>query len=366
MNDERVGSGSWAVLFCALMIVGSPGFAGPDHPSAEVRSSRVSFASGEITLAGLMFEPSRAGPHPAVVLLPGSLPTKKDDERLVNVATAFAREGFLALTTDSRGTGESGGAFSAATFDVLAADADAAMDWLRQRADVRSDSVGLWGVSQGASWVGPLAAKRSDAAFLVAVSGPLVSPEAHTRGILDKRLREQGNLDDVALQRITELRATIWSYYASGDGYETTSAEISKAVENPWFETSGLPRVVREPQALGDLPPGTITFLSQKDFDPLKALARLQCPVLAVYGSLDDHLSVSENVAKLEELASRTGVEITIEVVPKTDHDLLPVPSAGEGAPTKAEVWSLMARWAKGVVARSEHAAESPELCRHR
>ncbi len=95
------------------------------------------------------------------MLLAGSLPTAKEDERLAAVAAAFVGRGFAVMTTDSRGTGGSRGQLDSASLEQLAGDAAAAVAMLRQRADVRADAVGFWGVSQGASWVGPLAANGS-------------------------------------------------------------------------------------------------------------------------------------------------------------------------------------------------------------
>jgi dipeptidyl aminopeptidase/acylaminoacyl peptidase len=132
------------------------------------------FATNDVTIAGLLRRPSAGGPHPAVVLLAGSRPTTKEDERLHAVASAFVASGFAVLTTDARGTGDSSGDFASTSVAALAQDATAAVAELRKRSDVRREAIGIWGVSQGATWVGPLAAEQAHAAFLVAVSGPLV------------------------------------------------------------------------------------------------------------------------------------------------------------------------------------------------
>ena len=66
------------------------------------------------------------------------------------------------LVYDKRGTGRSGGAFSA-NFRVRAGDAAAAAAAVAARADVDRTRVGFAGYSQG-GWVAPLAAQKFGAA----------------------------------------------------------------------------------------------------------------------------------------------------------------------------------------------------------
>ncbi len=311
---------------------------------AAVQEVRVT--SGDATLGGLLRLPAGPPPHPAVVLLPGSRATAKEDERLAAVAAAFVARGFAALTTDSRGMGASQGDFHAASLDVLARDAAAAAAMLRRRPDVRGDAVGFWGVSQGATWVGPLAAERSAAAFLVAASGPLLSPEDFMHRFFAARLRADQDLDEPTLARITASRTTVWRYLATGQGYEAASAAVEAARGEPWFASSGLPPTVRPPGELTALPAPTKTFLGQKDFDPVAAVARLPCPALFVYGAEDTHLPAAEHAATLRDLASRPGARISVEIVPGLDHDLQPA-RAGAGGATSAEPFASMARWAE-------------------
>ncbi|HZI64312.1 MAG TPA: alpha/beta hydrolase [Thermoanaerobaculia bacterium] len=311
-------------------------------------AQEVRFTSGDVTLAGLLRRPSGTAPHPAVVLLPGSLATAKEDVRLAAVAAAFTARGFAVLTADSRGTGGSQGDFDRASLELLAADAAAAVAMLRQRPDVRAAAVGLWGVSQGASWVGPLAAQRSTAAFLVAASGPLLSPEDFVHRFFAAKLRNEQKLDEPTIERIAAARRAVWSYFATGRGYEAASQAVEALRREPWFASSGLPPTVRPPGEPTAQPARTRTFLAQKDFDPVAAIAGLPCPALFVYGAEDTQLPVAEHAATLRAFAPRAKAGITVEIVPGVDHDLRPT-SGG----TDNEALLRMARWAEAQVAGS-------------
>jgi Predicted hydrolase of the alpha/beta superfamily len=75
------------------------------------------------------------------------------------------------LGYDKRGVGESTGDWNAATYEDLAGDAVAAVEYLKTRRDIDAAQIGLLGISQ-AGWIMPLAAVRSkDVAFLISISG---------------------------------------------------------------------------------------------------------------------------------------------------------------------------------------------------
>ncbi|WP_296945888.1 S9 family peptidase [uncultured Massilia sp.] len=91
-------------------------------------------------LAGTLALPPGAGPHPAIVLVPGSGEVDRDGtlsgHRVYLVlADALARRGFAVLRSDKRGLGASGGDFATATTYDFAADIRAAVAFLRTRAD---------------------------------------------------------------------------------------------------------------------------------------------------------------------------------------------------------------------------------------
>src|SRR5262245_11956842 len=158
------------------------------HRVETVRDLPITFRSGDATLAGALFVPDDGRRHPAIVLFHGSGP----EPRNTFMARWFAEHGVAALTYDKRGVGASTGDFRAVSFTALAADGLAAVALLKARSDVDSARIGVWGLSQG-GWLGPLAASRSaDVAFVIAVSGPGVTPAEQMVFYYANQLRERG------------------------------------------------------------------------------------------------------------------------------------------------------------------------------
>jgi uncharacterized protein len=159
----------------AAAVIALPGQAPRRAPHVQLYDQReVTFASGEIRLAGSLVVPRGDGPFPALVFVHGSGPQSAAASRID--ADRFARSGIATLAYDKRGVGGSQGDWRRVGFDELAGDVLAAVHFLRNVPRILSDKVGLFGVSQ-AGWGIPLAASRSDEiAFIVPVSGGAVTP----------------------------------------------------------------------------------------------------------------------------------------------------------------------------------------------
>ncbi|WP_446038505.1 alpha/beta hydrolase family protein [Streptomyces sp. SID1121] len=111
----------------------------------------VRFPAGAATLAGSLGVPQGSGgASPGVVLIGGSGASDRDnDTYFPPIRRHFLNAGFAVLSYDKRGVGESSGDWRESTLDDLAADAAAALDFLRDRPEVRADAVGLFGHSEG-------------------------------------------------------------------------------------------------------------------------------------------------------------------------------------------------------------------------
>lgn len=148
------------------------------------RTEDVLFTSADGTsLAGTVYVPlNTRNRHPATVMLHGSGPQDRDGYAsiIAVLADEMAANGRVVLAFDKRGTGGSHGDGNRATFDVLAADAIAAMNYLAQKKEVDAARIGLAGSSQ-AGWVAAKAihegARPSDVLLLGAAGAALTVAE---------------------------------------------------------------------------------------------------------------------------------------------------------------------------------------------
>ena len=330
------GSLTSLVLFVILPAIACTQRESAERPSAKRGTSEeiVHFASGDITLAGTLVLPEGSRPHTAVVLFHGSGPQNRD----LYTARWFAAEGIAALAYDKRGVGESGGDFRKVPFMELCDDGLGAIKYLKSRKEIDTKRIGVWGLSQG-GWLGPLAASRSaDVAFVIAVSGPGVSPGEQMIVYYANELREQG-VAEGDVREASTVRRDIWNYMSSGAGYQKTKAELDEARRKRWYSQAK----VQQDDSFGPLPTpaelskpvgrSAIWFKQEAVYDPVAALRALRVPALFLFGDHDRLIPVDESVAVIERvLAEDKRRDFTIRVFPDADHEMRLVTSEAAGA----------------------------------
>jgi dienelactone hydrolase len=224
-----------------------------------------------ITLTGLLTLPATDGPHPAMVVLHGSEPGRRDDFGRHIMSAYLASQGFVVLTYDKRGVGDSGGTYqeraSETNLSLLAQDALAGVNYLKGRAEVDEGHIGLIGYSQ-AGWIIPLAAQSEDVAFLVILSGPVVSV-----------------------------------------GIEDAYSNYTNNGESP---TNYTPEEISQKLALA----------SPSGFDPVPVIAALKQPGIWIWGDQDKSIPVPESLKNLETLISQGKSNFSYFVLPNADHNL--------------------------------------------
>ena len=251
----------------------------PGHRELEVRYTCEGAAQ-----SATIYLPLDEGQHPAVIWVHGA----GEATRIVYdypVFTELVRNGVAVLTYDKRGVGQSEGACCPGDeghFNLLTADVEGAMVALRSRPEIDGDRIGLMGASQ-AGWIAPRAAVEKGAAFLALASAPTVG----------------------------ERVANLYERLSSGAEGDLSRAEIA--------------------DRLGK---------SEKGFDPLPDLQRLDVPGLWMFGTADDRTPVDESKAVLDRLKA-DGHDITVVVYPDAGHGLLDTPPTAPDAPADVVRWIL-------------------------
>jgi uncharacterized protein len=266
-----------ALLLFALIV----GNGVPSHVASAdeaLREEAVRFESPGATLHGAVLVPdgsSSTGRKPAVALVHGAGPHPRDDQR--DEAEAFARQGIVTLIYDKRTEGYSQ---IERSYELLADDALAAVDVLRDHPEVDSDAVGLWGLSEGA-WVVPIAASdpegREAVDFVILVAASGVPPARQHSWNLENNLRHQG---------------------VSGSMVEAISRTGTRLLV------------------------GAGVF-AEADHDPVEPLERMRQPVLALWGGKDRIQPPAESARILRKALEKGGnARYEIRFFPDAEHGL--------------------------------------------
>lgn len=256
-----------------LMLIGQVSAATAADTNYDFTEEEVTFSSDGVQLDGSVLLPEgHDEPVPGIVLIHGAGSHSRDAVR--QHAEAFTELGVATLIYEKRHEGYSQFERS---YELLAEDALAAVDTLREHPAVDAEAVGVWGLSEGA-WVGPLAATHSaDIAFVIPVGASGVPPIQQTSWALDNTFAKQG-VEGSLRHMVT---------------------------------TNGL-RFLR----------GVDAF-AEADYDPVPALQQLDVPVLAMWGT-DDHTAPPTESAEIfaQAIDHPNGPPLALRSFPNAGHEL--------------------------------------------
>jgi pimeloyl-ACP methyl ester carboxylesterase len=304
------------------------------------REEDITFRNGAVELSGTLIRPAVDGALPAIVVICGSNWTDRSACR--RDGDLFPAFGVASFVFDRRGFGKSGGN-RVHSFSDDADDALQAIATLRARPDIRKDDVGISGRSQG-GWISPLAASRSaDVHFMVLFVAPAVSPAEQEMTRRTHELEDAG-FDAKSLAREREMFQQAIDYSISRRGWDRYSALRKEA------KAAGIPDDVLEDedQKSDDWEWGRLHWR----YDPIPALEKVHCPVIALFGGADRNVVVADNLPPMKAALERAGNrDVTLLVVPGAAHSLLSVPTGKDAPPLHrltgggTQGWPDVARW---------------------
>lgn len=304
----------------------------PPFPYLE---EEVTFANGDVTLAGTLTLPEGDGRVPAVLLITGSGAQDRNEEILGHkpfllLADRLTRAGFAVLRVDDRGVGGSTGSDADATFDDLAGDVGAGLDLLAAHPRVDAGAMGLLGHSQGGYLAPFVAAQRDDVAFAILMAGPAVDGfatlEVQNELLIARSLRAQGATQEAIdaavagqLAFLRELRGLLEAEDLDGvRALVRARVEAEVPVEQRASEDEFEAFVAAQQE--GVVAPAFRAFLA---FDPRPYLEQLAVPVLAFFGSLDFQVDAAQSEGPMRE-ALAGNPDATVLVFEGLNHLMQP------------------------------------------
>ena len=293
----------------------------------------VTFDNGDVTLAGTLTVPPTEGPHPVIVLVSGSGAQDRDESLGMGIAIkpfrlladALTRAGVGVLRYDDRGVGESTGAFSTATTQDFATDAEAAIAYLLTRDDVDPGRIGLLGHSEGGLVAAMLGARNDDLDFIISLAGPgVIGREVLI--LQNQRIFEAmgASEEEIAAQLdfVDELTAVLDDPEAiEALTYEHTLAQLEALPDEQRVLMGDLEQQARLIAQQSAQQYSSAWFESFLAYDPAPDWAQTTVPVLAIFGGKDVQVDAEQNAPALEASLQQAGNEdFEIVILPDANH----------------------------------------------
>lgn len=347
LGDDGTIDGTWRQAGAALKLSlekidpaaaaeGPPPKKRPQTPRPpfpyESREAAIRHEAAGVSLSGTLTVPRGAGPFPAVVLVSGSGPQDRDETLMDHkpflvLADALSRAGIAVLRYDDRGVGGSTGDASSATSATFAADAAAAIDWLREQPGIDPARIAVMGHSEGGLIAAMLAAARHDIAAIVMLAGTGVDGREILVSQGELVLRSEGLGDEKAIRRSRVMQESIIDAVRGSEPTDdpamVAAAAEARIVEALADEMAAAGDAERK--ALSAAVADGVRRLSTPWFrfffahDPAADLAKVVCPVLALVGEKDVQVDPNLNLPPIR-AALETNRDATVEEIAGVNH----------------------------------------------
>ena len=305
-----------AALMLALILL-LPACAGQPQPA---RIEEITFQSGEFTLVGDLRLPEGSGPFPVILLVHGDNPANRTNFGMyLPIMERMLRTGYAVFSWDNPGVGESTG--KTKQVQVIQQQAQIGLDAIQAvqaRPEIDPQRIGLWGVSMGGWVMTQVLMASDDVAFMICQSCGSMSgqdeivfqtvAQSYCGGVPG----EDAARLETLLAELDQARTfdTYEGYLRYREVLDGLAALRSERVPNP---------VVSEAGWLANDP------AYQSSWSPMKAIAQVRIPVLAIWGERDTKIDpIRAAYAYRDALAQAGNPYSRVEVIPGADHLLTP------------------------------------------
>jgi len=274
------------------------------------------------TLAGTLTVPEGEGPFACAVLISGSGMQDRDESLMGHkpflvIADYLTRNGIAVLRFDDRGVGGSVVEDVETLKDVtsvdFATDVSVMVDAARWQPKIDPLRVGVIGHSEGGI-IGPLVAVDDDKlAFVVMLAGPGV-PGYELLPVQSAMLLQAGDVDQELVDGIVNASMNIYEMYQGEVDETELRSQMTELVELQLI-SQGIKLTTEEFNEIIDDSLeqfGTPWFQWFLYYDPAPTLAAVECPVLAMNGTLDTQVSSTQNLPEIEDAITNAGGDVTI------------------------------------------------------
>jgi hypothetical protein len=310
--------------------------AADSEPPVPYVREEVRYPNGAAIIAGTLTRPPGAGPFPAALMITGSGSQDRDETILGFkpfrlIADRLTRDGIAVLRVDDRGVGGSTGEGLEATSEDFANDVRTGVAFLKRRREIDPERIGLIGHSEGGIIAPMVAAGSKDVAFVVLLAGTAVPGDTLllTQSAL---IMHAAGMGDSAIAENQKLQRLGFKASRTGQNWETVRAAVLETVHRQLAGSDAAQTGVDLDEFARTRADGQITMMKTPwmrffiDYDPAPALAKLTCPVLAMFGERDLQVPPSLNRPPVERALAKNA-DADIVVIRDANHLFQPTAS---------------------------------------
>ena len=233
-------------------------------------------------------------------------------------------EGVGVFVYDKRGTGKSGGQYTQ-DFNLLAADADAAVAETRHLAGPRLGRIGFQAGSEG-GWVAPIAANRGHVDFVIVCFGLAVNVIDEDQEGVELQMREKGYPPAVIAKALEVARAAENLFVNDFKrGYREFDAVRAKYGTEPWYKDvhGDYTWFVLQQHTDAELRALASKFDWHTPFhyDPMLTLRADKTPQLWILDGEDYEAPSAETSRRIKSLIE-SGLPFTLALYPHAEHGM--------------------------------------------
>jgi uncharacterized protein len=291
-------------LFLLLLLLSA-------SPASAQSSSDLKIPVRGAVLAATVTVPAGTGPHPAAVLLAGSGPSTRAS--LKRFADGLNADGYATLVFDKRGSGESTGSWTSASFEDSVADAATAIATLQQDPRIDRRRVGVWGVSQAGWFIPALAARTPTLAFAIVLTGGGATPR-EVEMFMHEASLERAGVDAAGRAKAREMLDAYFVWLGTGRDRQGVVDLIAKSKTEAWYKAVAIDGVLPSDK-------GRPSWEWVARYDPLPDIEKMTLPTLVVLGAEDRMGSPTVAEARWKAgLAKAGNARARVTVIPGMGH----------------------------------------------
>jgi dienelactone hydrolase len=282
-----------------------------------------------INLAGTLTLPTKDGVFPVVILISGSGPQNRDEELLGHkpflvLSDFLTKNGVAVLRYDDRGTALSKGDFKTATSADFATDVESAITYLKTRKEINKNKIGLMGHSEGGLIAPLVASKSKDVAFIVLLAGTGIQGDQILL-LQQKLIGKTSGVSDEDLQKSELENRKVFDIVNKSTNLEKLNIDLTDFIKQTLKDNPN----AEKPEGMSDddfvklqvkqiSTPWMQYFIK---YNPIPALEKVKCPVLAINGEKDLQVPPKENLEAIKKALTKGGNKrITIKEFPNLNH----------------------------------------------